>query len=646
MITANAWQFLRLLFGRTTGAATHVLAAAMLLAVMAGAAEAETRTLKLYNVHTKERADITYKRNGRYLSEGLKKANWLLRDWRRKEPTKMDPRLLDLVWAAYQKSGSRDYIHIISGYRSPATNAMLRRTRGGQAEKSQHMLGKALDFYLPDVSLRKLRDVGLKMQVGGVGYYPKSGSPFVHLDVGGVRHWPRMNRKQLMAVFPDGKSMHIPSDGKPLPRYQQAVAEYNSRKKSGGAITVASASASSSADDKSPGDKKTLLSALFGGGADEEEENSAGFESKPAPAAAPRQVVKAAPPPEPEPQPEPEPETVIASLPTRNIPIPAFAPREAPVVAAPMPIATPEIVAEPQPLPAVQQAAPLPSGDLPLPTEPRVPIPGAPVPPAAIPGVPVPDQDGPVAAEQPQPVAVAALVPVPTLRPTDAPLSARLPESDAAVLAALQARDAGTGAVPQAPAGSDTQAQAIRAALDAAPGDEEVSGEPLIVAGLPVPTPRPGRDAARPAAATGIPVPAVAQRSEQPKPTMVASLAKASPRQAILASGGDVETAIRSSVNTAPKQPRPSAEDAAKALPKAHVVPIEADVRRWAIHGKEATEGKAGRLARMEARREIRTAPTSVIAQGFVQDPLPDPRRFSGKAVSFLSVARFDVAAN
>ncbi|MCC0029388.1 MAG: DUF882 domain-containing protein [Brucellaceae bacterium] len=454
----------------------------MLLAVMAGAAEAETRTLKLYNVHTKERADITYKRNGRYLSEGLKKANWLLRDWRRKEPTKMDPRLLDLVWAAYQKSGSRDYIHIISGYRSPATNAMLRRTRGGQAEKSQHMLGKALDFYLPDVSLRKLRDVGLKMQVGGVGYYPKSGSPFVHLDVGGVRHWPRMNRKQLMAVFPDGKSMHIPSDGKPLPRYQQAVAEYNSRKKSGGAITVASASASSSADDKSPGDKKTLLSALFGGGADEEEENSAGFESKPAPAAAPRQVVKAAPAPEPEPQPAPEPETVIASLPTRNIPIPAFAPREAPVVAAPMPIATPEIVAEPQPLPAVQQAAPLPSGDLPLPTEPRVPIPGAPVPPAAIPGVPVPEQDVPVAAEQPQPVAVAALVPVPTLRPTDAPLSARLPESDAAVLAALQARDAGTGAVPQAPAGSsEAQAQAIRAALDAAPGAEEVSGEPLIV---------------------------------------------------------------------------------------------------------------------------------------------------------------------
>ena len=76
------------------------------------------------------------------------------------------------------------------------------------------------------------------------------------------------------------------------------------------------------------------------------------------------------------------------------------------------------------------------------------------------------------------------------------------------------------------------------------------------------------------------------------------------------------------------------------------MVPIEADVRRWAIHGKEATEGKASRLARMEARREIRTAPTSVIAQGFVQDPLPDPRRFSGKAVSFLSVARFDVAAN
>ena len=192
----------------------------------APAASAETRTLKLYNVHNHERIDVTFKRNGSYLSDGLKKANWILRDWRRNEPTKMDPRALDLLWEVYQASGSRDYIHIISGYRAPATNAMLRRTRGGQAEKSQHMVGKAIDFYLPDVKLSKLRAIALKKQVGGVGFYPKSGSPFVHIDTGNVRHWPRMTRSELVALFPDGKTLHVPSDGKPLPGYQAALAAY------------------------------------------------------------------------------------------------------------------------------------------------------------------------------------------------------------------------------------------------------------------------------------------------------------------------------------------------------------------------------------------------------------------------------------
>ena len=103
----------------------------------------------------------------------------------------MDPRLLDLVWEAYRASGATDYIQVVCGYRSPATNSMLRSRSKGVAEKSQHMLGKAMDFYIPGVPLKKLRDIGLKMQGGGVGYYPTSGSPFVHMDVGNVRHWPR-----------------------------------------------------------------------------------------------------------------------------------------------------------------------------------------------------------------------------------------------------------------------------------------------------------------------------------------------------------------------------------------------------------------------------------------------------------------------
>jgi len=101
------------------------------LSASATTASAEVRTLKLFNLHTKEKAEIVFKRNGRYDQSGLREANVFLRDWRRNEPTKMDPRLLDLVWEAYRASGSNGYINVICGYRAPATNSMLRtRSRG------------------------------------------------------------------------------------------------------------------------------------------------------------------------------------------------------------------------------------------------------------------------------------------------------------------------------------------------------------------------------------------------------------------------------------------------------------------------------------------------------------------------------------
>ncbi len=188
----------------------------------AAQASAETRTLRMYFTHTKESATITFKKNGRYVRSGLRKANRFLRDWRRKEPTKMDPELLDLVWEVYQKSGSRKPIHVVSGYRSPRTNSMLRRRGRGVAKNSQHTRGKALDFFLPDVSVSKLRALGLKQHRGGVGYYRSSA--FVHLDTGRVRHWPKMSRRQLSRVFPRGKTIHVPSNGKPLRGYKTAMA--------------------------------------------------------------------------------------------------------------------------------------------------------------------------------------------------------------------------------------------------------------------------------------------------------------------------------------------------------------------------------------------------------------------------------------
>ncbi|SSC73137.1 unnamed protein product [Ciceribacter sp. T2.26MG-112.2] len=220
-------------FMRCVGTATIavMLAVVVLVGSSSLATAATDRSLKLFFTHTGERATITFKRGGKFDARGLGQINRFLRDWRKNEPANIDPRLLDLVWEVYQRSGSNDYIHIVSAYRSPGTNKMLRgRSRdSGVAKNSQHTLGKAMDFYIPGVKLAKLRSLAMQMQVGGVGYYPASGSPFVHLDVGNVRAWPRMTRKELARIFPDGKTMHLPSDGRPLPGYDLAVADYRRR---------------------------------------------------------------------------------------------------------------------------------------------------------------------------------------------------------------------------------------------------------------------------------------------------------------------------------------------------------------------------------------------------------------------------------
>lgn len=250
---------------------------------------AETRSLKIYHVHTGEKAIITYKRNGHYIPAGLKKLDYILRDWRKNEQTDMDPRVLDLLWEVYQKSGSHDYIHIICGYRTGDTNAMLRgRSRAsGVAKKSQHILGKAIDFYIPDVPLEKLREIGMKFQVGGVGYYPNSGSPFVHMDTGWVRAWPRMSREQLVRLFPHGRTLHLPPDGKPLSGYQEALANYK-RRMSSDSIMVAGGGSSSGAS-RSGGN---LFAALFGRGTGDEDES--GDDSAAVAQVSPRQAAQKA----------------------------------------------------------------------------------------------------------------------------------------------------------------------------------------------------------------------------------------------------------------------------------------------------------------------------------------------------------------
>jgi uncharacterized protein YcbK (DUF882 family) len=147
----------------------------------------EVRRLELYNIHTGEFVRATYWAEGEYIAEELERLSHLLRDYRTGDVHPMDRRLFDLLHTLQACCRSPKPYHVISGYRSPFTNEMLRRRSRGVAKRSLHMQGRAIDINLPGVSLKHLHHAALSLRKGGVGYYPKSG--FVHVDTGRVRHW-------------------------------------------------------------------------------------------------------------------------------------------------------------------------------------------------------------------------------------------------------------------------------------------------------------------------------------------------------------------------------------------------------------------------------------------------------------------------
>ena len=168
----------------------------------------ETRTIQLYHMHTGESLTITYKKDGKYIPSAMKQINYLLRDWRKKQTITINPRTIDLVWELHEDLGSHQPIHIVCGYRSPSTNAFLRRIGRNVAKQSQHMVGSAIDFYFPDVPTQKIRNVALAHQMGGVGYYRSAGGPtgFLHADAGHVRYWgPHINPMQMASILRDGR---------------------------------------------------------------------------------------------------------------------------------------------------------------------------------------------------------------------------------------------------------------------------------------------------------------------------------------------------------------------------------------------------------------------------------------------------------
>jgi uncharacterized protein YcbK (DUF882 family) len=593
-----------------TAARAAVLACLFVPMYLAAAAtaEAETRTLKLYYIHTGERAQITFKRNGRYDQAGLKKLNRFLRDWRRNEPTKMDPQLFDIIWEAYKLVGARDYIHVVSAYRSSATNAMLRRTRGGQAKKSQHMYGRAMDFYIPGVKLSKLREVGFKLQGGGVGYYPKSGSPFVHFDTGNVRAWPRMSRGELARIFPNGKTLHLPADGKALPGYNQALAEYKSRKARGQATAVASSrrftsdkvasstsnSRRNSDDDSNSGSGRTLISALFGGGADEEEDNAETTATRTrsnATASAPAAPQRVEPPVE-------TPGTIIASLSARETPLPAAAPRTRPII--------------------------------PLDQQPQVTI-------------------ASLTQDVPRPL---ALIPQPNAKPT--PLIAGLekqPRPGRRSAAELEA--ALNGSRSETALARET----VEPLIASANTDPGTAASNALSVPLPVPAPRQAV-ADRPlVAVAALPVPATrnttTETSDAPlavayAPETAVPALRPQRAEPVVAISPDAEARIRaaydSGVATTSKSPRPAPARSKK--PDVKLVSADdIDPSRfggWTTASISITDHGRAAERPVFIRNALREAPTEVYTDGFQKHAAPDPRRFSGgNAITFLTVARF-----
>lgn len=559
-------------------------------------ANAETRSLKIYHIHTGERVEIVFKRNGRYVQDGLNKLNYALRDWRRNEPTKMDPRLFDTIWQAYQKSGANGYINVVGGYRSAATNSMLRKRSKGVAEKSQHIRGKAMDFFIPGVSLKKLRYIGLQIQAGGVGYYPRSGSPFVHMDVGSVRHWPRMSRSELMAVFPNGNTIHTPSDGRPLAGYNVALASYKSRLQN---ASSAKFDNSSSGDGGSSKPRRSLLAALFGGGGADDEEDTNDTAGVAVAANAPAketQAVAAAVGRKRLPLKETEKEVIVAALPQRTSPAP---------------------LAVIRPQKGLDEAAPVETEALAF-------------------AVPVP-------ARKPR------LNPVLAEPTAEAALAARMSPETSAELIAVSA-EAGDAQTIRAALGAEAPAAEQTAAQEdflegpvPVPGRKPDQNDSYMVAsiavpGVAVPSPRPAYKSASMTAA-----PAEA-------PVLQASLAAGGAAQdetdlrKLLAgdNGIDPATVADTGVKTTDKAAKPQARDAKKAR-RPVSVPVTQDIGKFALT-KEPVTNNGADVQAVAYENTVWEAPTEVYVAGFSTEAPQDVNKFSGKAVNFLKVAKFKKA--
>ena len=597
-------------------------------------AEGETRSLKIYYVHTGEKAVITYKRNGKFDPRGLEQLNRILRDWRKNQPTKMNPRLFDLIWEVYRESGSHEFINVVCGFRSPDTNEMLRTRNAhtGVAKKSQHMLGNAMDFYIPDVKLTKLRELGMKLQTGGVGYYPTSGSPFVHMDVGGVRAWPRMDRQDLVRLFPNGKTMHIPADGKPLPGYEQAVADYK-RRMSSDDIQIASAS---------PTKHRGFFATLFGGGGADEAEDNSDSESTPTATAtataSPRQQAPAVV----QPSDDDAPQTAVASL---NAPIPAVRPSFGTTAGSEVASA----LVSPSRNPAQDAlAAALPANGA---------ASGSQYTDLSSFSVPTPSLLGQRRAPGDAEMLTASADPMNSQ--ADSPLtSVPVPVERPAVAENLLASAQSDTEAEDDAADQGALSPSVVAALDQRRSDEDML---KALAATPMPPAAQAIAAVTPqvvptATPQVVPMQRPAQR-QTPASVPMEMAALVPPTKIAPATSGvrfydafEVPTAAENNIAAGipTKGGRPSKQDAVVATAGRATVRTEPKltekmVEHWALsNARLETVGRAVKAPRFVS-QQLRAQPTTVYTEGFKQQTAAiDPERFNGSAVNFLPVKKFD----
>lgn len=186
-------SFLNHMFGSAVAlAAPAILTGAPALAystrLPSRAAAYKERRVRIMNVHTNDRVDQVYWRNGQYDRWALDNIQFVMRDWRNNKMTNIDYNLLDVLFSlSVQLDARNEEFHLVSGYRSPETNNMLRKKSSGVAKFSLHMKGMASDIFLPGAKLSTLRNAAMDIKMGGVGYYPRSG--FVHVDSGKFRSW-------------------------------------------------------------------------------------------------------------------------------------------------------------------------------------------------------------------------------------------------------------------------------------------------------------------------------------------------------------------------------------------------------------------------------------------------------------------------